>query len=89
MREMDCSGGQVVDGEAASVAVVASRAEADVIAGVLISNGLNADVSTDDAGGQAPFGVRVLVAKSDEASARQVLASAERELGSTGQCGSD
>jgi hypothetical protein len=80
-----------VNGEAASVAVVASRAEADVIAGVLISHGLNAAVSTDDAGGQYPalFGVRVLVAKSDETSAREVLASAERELGSVGQCGSD
>lgn len=80
-----------MNGEAASVAVVASRAEADVIARVLISNGLNAAVATDDAGGQnaALFGVRVLVAKSDEASARAVLASAEKELGSTGQCGAD
>ena len=73
------------------MAVVATRAEADDIARVLVSNGLDAAVSSDDAGGQdpSPFRVRVLVARSDEASAREVLATAERELGPAGQCGSD
>jgi hypothetical protein len=82
-----------MDGETASVATVSSRAEAEVVAGVLTSNGLSAVVSADDVGGQDPalqlFGVHVFVAKSDEASARQVLAAADRTLGSAGQCGAD
>ena len=63
------------------VAIVASRAEAELIAGLLRSNGLRAIVSADDAGGQDPqlqlLGVRVLVAPEDEAAARQLLAAAE------------
>ena len=63
------------------VAVVASRAEADLIVGLLRSNGLRAVVSADDAGGQDPQlqlqGVRVLVAPGDETAARQLLADAE------------
>ena len=63
------------------VAVVASRTEADLIVGLLRSNGLRAAVSADDAGGQDPQlqlqGVRVLVARSDETAARQLLADAE------------
>lgn len=63
------------------VAVVPSRTEADLIVGMLRSNGLTAAVSADDAGGQDPQlqiqGVRVLVAASDEASARQLLAAAD------------
>ena len=63
------------------VAVVASRTEADLIVGMLRSNGLRAAVSADDAGGQDPQlqlqGVRVLVARSDETAARQLLADAE------------
>ena len=55
------------------VAVVTSRTEAELIAGMLRSNGLRADVSADDAGGQDPqlqiLGVRVLVAAADEAPA--------------------
>jgi Putative prokaryotic signal transducing protein len=62
------------------VAVVASRVEADLIAGLLRNNGLRAVVSADDAGGLEPqlqvYGVRVLVAAADEAAARQVLAAA-------------
>ena len=64
-----------------TVAVVGSRAEADLIVGLLRSNGLRAAVATDDAGGQEPQlqlqGVRVRVAPSDEASARRLLADAE------------
>ncbi len=62
------------------VAVVASRTEAELIVGMLRSNGLRAAVSADDAGGQEPQlqlqGVRVLVASSDETSARRLLAAA-------------
>jgi hypothetical protein len=67
-----------VEGATVPVAVVASRTEAELIVGMLRSNGLTAAVSADDAGGQDPQlqiqGVRVLVAASDEASARQLLA---------------
>jgi hypothetical protein len=63
------------------VAVVTSRAEAELIVGMLRNNQLSAAVSADDAGGQEPElqvqGVRVLVAPSDEASARRLLAAAD------------
>jgi hypothetical protein len=71
------------EGEIATVpvAVVASRVEADLIVGLLRSHGVRAVVSADDAGGQYPQmqidGVRVLVAPSDEASARRLLAAAD------------
>jgi putative signal transducing protein len=65
------------------VAQVPSRAEADLIAGLLSSNGVPSVVSADDAGGQQPQlqidGVRVLVAPSDEAAARQLLADAQAD----------
>jgi hypothetical protein len=71
----------VMDGATVSVAVVASRTEAEVIAGMLRSHGVSAAVSADDAGGQYPQmqidGVRVLVAPADEASARRLLAIAD------------
>ena len=61
-----------------SVAVVTSRAEAELIVGLLRSHGLRAAVAADDAGGQYPQlqleGVRVLVTPADEASARRLLA---------------
>lgn len=64
-----------------SVAVVDSRIEAELIAGLLRSHGVRAAVVADDAGGQEPQlqqdGVRVLVARSDEATARQLLATAD------------
>ncbi len=69
------------DGAPVTVAVVTSRTEAELIVGMLRNNDLRAAVSADDAGGQEPQlqvqGVRVLVAPSDEASARQLLAAAE------------
>jgi hypothetical protein len=69
-----------VNGVSVPVAVVASRTEAELIVGMLRSNGLRAAVSADDAGGQEPQlqvqGVRVLVAPDDEALARQLLAEA-------------
>lgn len=63
------------------VTVVTSRTEAELIVGMLRSYGLRAVVSADDAGGQDPQlqvqGVRVLVTRSDEAAARELLAAAE------------
>jgi hypothetical protein len=60
------------------VALAATRIEAELIVGMLRSNGLRAVVSADDAGGLEPQlqiqGVRVLVVPSDEASARRLLA---------------
>ena len=71
------------DGEIASVpvAIAASRIEADLIVGMLRSNGVRAVLSADDAGGQEPQlqlqGVRVLVTPSDAAAARQLLAATD------------
>ena len=66
-----------------TVAVVTSRTEADLIAGLLRSNGLRAVVSADDAAGLDPQlqmqGVRVLVAPADEVAARRLLAAAQAE----------
>ena len=68
-------GGRVV-----SVAVVTSRIEAELIAGLLRSNGMWAEVTADDVGGQEPQlqleGVYVVVDSADEARAREVLAEA-------------
>jgi hypothetical protein len=73
-----------VEGATVAVAVVASRTEAELIVGMLGSHGVTAAVSADDAGGQYPQmqieGVRVLVAPSDEASARLLLAEADDTL---------
>ena len=60
------------------LAVVGSRAAADLIVGLLVSEGLRAAAVTDDAGGQEPQlqlqgGARVLVAADDEAAARRLL----------------
>ena len=72
-----------MDGATVTVAVVSSRAEADLIVGLLGSNDVPAAVSADDAGAQEPElqvqGVRVLVAPSDEARARQLLAAVDDE----------
>jgi hypothetical protein len=68
----------MVDGGPVVVAVAGSRIEAELIVGLLHSNGLGAAISADDAGGQEPQlqmqGVRVLVPPSDEAAARGLLA---------------
>ena len=67
----------------AVVAVVNSQFEAELIVGLLQSNGLEAVVSADDAGGQEPQlqlqGVRVLVRAEDRAEARKILADAETD----------
>ena len=68
------------EGASVPVALAGSRIEAELIAGMLRSNGVWAIVSADDAGGLEPQlqiqGVRVLVTPADEAAARRLLASA-------------
>lgn len=70
-------------GATVPVAVVTSRTEAELIAGMLRNNDLWAVVSADDAGGQEPQlqaqGVRVLVTPADAAAARQLLDEANRQ----------
>ena len=66
----------------AVVAQVPSSFEAQLIVGLLDSNGVAAVTSSDDAGGQEPQwqltqGVRVLVAPEDEERARQLIVEAE------------
>ena len=74
-----------MDSTPATVAVVTSRTEAELIVGLLRSHGLAADLSADDAGGQHPHlqmdGVHVLVPRSDEATARQVLSATDEAIG--------
>jgi len=66
-----------------AVAVVSSQFEAELIVGLLQSNGVDAAVSADDAGGQEPQlqlqGVRVLVDRDDAVAARRILADAQAE----------
>jgi hypothetical protein len=54
LRPATGAGVEIVDGATVSVAVVASRIEAELIVGMLRSHGLRAAVSADDAGGQEP-----------------------------------
>ena len=74
-----------MEGAPVTVTVVGSRIEAELIVGLLRSNGLSAALSADDAGGQEPQlqlqGVRVLVAPADEAAARRLLADADDTAG--------
>jgi hypothetical protein len=85
MRPPDAQPDDVRVTEVATVAVVASRLEAELIVGMLRSNGLRAALVADDVGGQHPQlqveGVRVLVAAADEASARRLIAAADRAAG--------
>jgi hypothetical protein len=64
------------------VAQVPSAIEAQLIVGLLESEGIEAVTSSDDAGGQEPQwqltqGVRVLVAPEDEERAQQLIAEAD------------
>lgn len=72
-----------MSGAPVEVAVVDNRTEADLIVGLLRSNGLRAGISADDAGGTNPElqlqGVRVLVDPADEAEARQLISEAQAE----------
>ncbi|MGH3740104.1 MAG: hypothetical protein ACRDT1_02080 [Micromonosporaceae bacterium] len=67
---------------AVAVAVVPSRTEAELIAGMLRNHDVAATVAADDAGAQYPSlqatdGVRVLVTPSDEDQARQLIAAVD------------
>lgn len=64
------------------VARVSSAVEAQIIAGMLESNGIKAVVSSDDAGGTEPqlqltAGVRVLVDQDDVPDAERLIADAD------------
>ena len=69
-----------LEGATVPAAIVTSRTEAEVIVGMLRNYDLGAVVSADDVGEQDPAlqnqGVRVLVAPSGEAAARQLPAAA-------------
>ena len=71
----------IVDDAIVSVAVVGSRTEAELIVGLLRSNGLRAAFAADDAGAQEPQlqlqGVRILVPPPRKPSARRLIAAAE------------
>jgi len=73
----------IVDNAIVSVAVVGSRTEAELIVGLLRSNGLRAAYAADDAGAQEPQlqlqGVSILVPASEEPSARRLIAEAEAD----------
>ena len=74
-----------MSGAPVEVAVVDSRSEADLIVGLLRSNGLRAGIWADDAGGTNP--VRVVVDPEDEADARQLLAEVQAESESGTEAG--
>jgi hypothetical protein len=67
-----------VTNETVPVASVSSRTEADLVVGLLQSEGVDARISADDAGGELGSlqleGVRVLVARADADRAREILA---------------
>lgn len=70
------------ESEPVCVAVVTSRAEAELIVGMLRSGGLRAAVSEQGAGGWwhpelQLQGIQVLVARADETAARECLADIE------------
>ncbi len=65
-------------GQLITVGTYGTRAEAEIVQGLLASEGIDASVSADDAGGAYPFvlsgGAQVLVDESDAAAASEVLA---------------
>jgi hypothetical protein len=76
-------GSSIVANENVLVAQVSNRIEADLVAGLLQSEGISTRVNADDAGGQEPqlqlqSGAQVLVAPADEARAREILAEFDR-----------
>jgi Putative prokaryotic signal transducing protein len=64
--------------QAIPIASFPTRTEAEVVVGLLESEGIEAWISADDAGGAYPFslsgGAQVLVDESDAQAAREVLA---------------
>ena len=61
------------------VATFGTRSEAEIVQGLLMSAGIDASISADDAGGAYPFvlsgGAQLLVDENDVEAATQVLAS--------------
>ncbi|HEU5155853.1 MAG TPA: DUF2007 domain-containing protein [Streptosporangiaceae bacterium] len=83
-RRSDAPRGKAAgDAAMVSVAVVASRTEAQLIVGMLRNNNVTAAVAGDDVGGLYPAlqtrGISVLVAPYDEATARRLLAAAAED----------
>ncbi len=82
-RQQEDTGTKADETVPVPVAVATSRVEAELIVGMLRSNGLKAAVAPDHSGGRSPElqlqGVRVFVAAADEARAGQLLAEAEAE----------
>jgi hypothetical protein len=74
-----------------SVATFPSRDEAEVARGLLTSAGIDARVTSDDAGGAYPFdlagGAQVLVDERDLAAATELLAPGRRPGPDTGASG--
>jgi hypothetical protein len=66
-------------GRTVPIGSFASRSEAEIVVGLLASQGIAAEISADDAGGAYPFdlagGPWVLVDESDAEAAREALAS--------------
>lgn len=65
-------------GREVAIGSFGTRAEAEIVVGLLESEGIPATISADDAGGAYPFvlsgGALVLVDESDEKPAREALA---------------
>jgi Putative prokaryotic signal transducing protein len=78
MRKPRASSRDGPEGRAIPIGSFATRSEAEIVVGLLESEGIVASISADDAGGAYPFelsgGARVLVDESDAEAAREVLA---------------
>jgi hypothetical protein len=85
MRKREASARDAPEGRAIPIGSFATRSEAEIVVGLLESEGIAASISADDAGGAYPFelsgGARVLVDESDAEAAREVLARGRSEGG--------
>lgn len=70
-------------GRSIPIGTYATRAEAEIVEGLLASAGISASIRADDAGGAYPFvlsgGAQVLVDERDAKAASQVLADETNE----------
>lgn len=85
MRKREASARDAPEGRSIPIGSFATRSEAEIVVGLLESEGIAASISADDAGGAYPFelsgGARVLVDESDAEAAREVLARGRSEGG--------
>ena len=85
MRKRETTPPDEPEGRAIPIGSFATRSEAEIVVGLLESEGIAASISADDAGGAYPFelsgGARVFVQESDADAARQVLARGRSEGG--------